>query len=215
MSPRRERPPSQAPGSQDRPRWQTLSPAPWVSPLPLPAVPTPPMALLNAPERQRRSTSPTVGTPRRTWLHPGWEAEGVRGESAGEKDARLLPRKGATVPRLERSPAIRPPAWGGRTPELLAPTSLRSAAAPTRENQSLNRGVSNQAFPISEGGRSGWEKQLAPQKIPSAPPIFPSVSPSIHFCIHRSMHTSLALSLLLVLPLSFLAASPPHRHPYL
>lgn len=167
-----------------------------------PRRPHTPTALLNAPERQRRSTSPTAGTPRRTWLHPGWEAEGVRGESAGERDAGLLPVKGATAPRLARSRVIAPPKW--RTPEPLAPTSLWSAAAPTRENRSFYRGVANQAFLIGEGGRSGWEKQLAPRKIPSAPPISLSIHPSI-----QPSFSPLSLSL------PFLAASPPPRRPYL
>ena len=98
-----------------------------------------------------------------------------------KRDVGLLPGKGAMALRLARSPAIAPPKW--RTPEPLAPTSLWSAAAPTRKNRSLYRGVANRAFPIGEGGRSGWEKQLAPRKIHSArppPPISPSIHPSIH-----------------------------------
>lgn len=172
-----------------RPGIEPVEAPAWVAPHLLPYPPSPhphtPTASLNALERQRRSTSPTAGTPRRTWLHPGWEAEGVRGESAGERDVGLLPRKGATALRLARSPAIAPPKW--RTPEPLAPTSLRSAAAPTRENRSLYRGVANRAFPIREGGRSGWEKQLAPRKIPSAPPISPSIHPAIYLSLARSL----------------------------
>lgn len=182
---------SQAPGSQDRPQWQTLSPAPWVSPLPLPAVPTPPMALLNAPERQRRSTSPTAGTPRRTWLHPGWEAEGVRGgESAGEKDAGLLPRKGATAPRLAPSPAIGPlrgegepqscshlPPSGRRLPPP-GRTEASTVASPTKPSRSRRAG--------GVGGKSN----SPPGKFPARPPSFhpslhPSISASIDLCIHR------------------------------
>lgn len=182
---------SQAPGSQDRPRWQTLSPAPWVSPLPLPAVPTPPMALLNAPERQRRSTSPTAGTPRRTWLHPGWEAEGVRGGRA-----RVKKTLGSSRERGLQHHALRPaqrsgPLRGEGEPQSCShlPPSGRRLPPPGRTEASTVASPTKPSRSRRAGGVGG-KSNSPPGKFPARPPSFhsslpPSISASIGLCIHR------------------------------